>query len=333
MNVGMIRRIRNIIRHSVMGLVALVMFGCTDPGANDASSQRLGSVDKSAESVVALTASGGIAGALGSGVIVGADGYVLVADHVASSGLGVEIVTRRGLRPVRVIARDPVLDLRLVRSAGLRGPVIPGLRETPLQQGMKVWAVGVGAGTPEPRSGTVIATDTVVDAVLPTTPLIETDIRLAPGDSGGALLDGEGRLVGLLAATRHHGDRVRSLAIPAGAIGRFLAYVEAGEVPTRGWLGLYLHTGRPSGLVVASMAAGSPAIAGGLKAGDRITRINGEPVGDRARFQALIGALSPGDPVQLEFVREGEALRREIRTGRLPQAMSGGGSPETVESD
>lgn len=308
------------MRCALAGLM-LLMSACPAPdgSAGESGTYRMAAVATSAESVVALTASGGIAGAIGSGVIVGAGGYVLVADHVASTGFDIEVVTRQGLRPVQRIARDPVFDLQLVRSAGLHGPVIAGLRETSPEPGMRVWAVGVGSGSPEPRPGTVTAVDIVVEAVLPAQALVKTDIRLAPGDSGGALLDAEGRLVGLLAAARGDGDRAQAVAIPAEAIGRFLARVEADQLPDRGWLGLYVRETRSRGLVVVSFANDSPALAGGLQTGDRILRLDGEPVGDRGRFRALVGAIAPGQAVQLVFLRDGEQLQRTVTTARLPQ--------------
>lgn len=304
---------------SVVLLVVLVIAGCTDPGTDESAMQWQGSVEKSAGSVVALTASGGIAGAIGSGVIVGAGGYVLIADHVASSGLDIEIATRHGSRSVSVIARDPVLDLQLVHAPGLRGPVVSGLRGTELEPGTEVWAVGAGNGSRTPRAGTVTATETVVDAILPAQPLIETDIRLTPGDSGGALLDADGRLAGLLVGTRVDVDRVQAVSIPAAAIGRFLDRIESEHWPERGTLGLELREVREPGLVVVALPDRGAAGVEGLQVGDRITHINGESVRDRARLQALVAAMGPGRSVRLDVVRGNEYLQREVTTTLLPQ--------------
>ena len=326
-------------RHMVIALffALLVTVGCSDDisGTDPLEGGGVPGWQRNAESVVALTGSWQGVGVIGSGIIVGADGYLLVADHVGSVGIDVTVLTPQGLLPVHTIVRDPVLDLQLVHVPGLQGPVISGLRDSALKPGMPVWAVGAGKGSRMPRKGTVTSIGAEVDRLLPGQALTKTDIRLGPGDSGGALLDDQGKLAGVLVAARAEAGKGEAASVSVGAIRDFLDRIASGELPERGALDIEVRETRNPGLVVVSQSHRRSAGVGELQVGDRITHMNGEPIGDRARFKAVLGAMGPGRPVQIDLLRGNEYLQIDVVTVPLPQpgfANSAGGSSETGES-
>ncbi|MDZ7787363.1 MAG: PDZ domain-containing protein [Halofilum sp. (in: g-proteobacteria)] len=282
-------------------------------------------VRSAAPGVVALTAGNGIAGSIGSGVVIGRDGLVLAADHVAAFGAAVEVRVDGRIIPTRTVARDPVADLHLLQAAGLDRPVVSIAEAGSLQAGDRVWAIGAGAIGMTARAGTVTASDQVIDELLPDVPLTLVETPLRRGDSGGALLGLDGRLVGLLTAVRDSPDSATAIAaaIPGSVIRRFLYRVQERRLPPRGWLGVELDTPllSPSGLTISSIHTGSPAAAAGLRAGDRIIAIDDEPVRETTLFHARVAGRSPGERVSLRIGRSGTVVERSITVGHLPQPM------------
>jgi S1-C subfamily serine protease len=272
--------------------------------------------------VAALEVSGpGGRGGAGSGVIVSDDGLLLTNAHVvARSTRGRAVFSDGSEAPVEVIGADPLSDLAVVRARGATPPPATLGDAAGLQVGQLVVAVG----NPFGLAGSVTAG--VVSALgrsLPTREgraarvvedVIQTDAALNPGNSGGALADARGRVVGINTAVAGWG---LGLAVPINDTSRRIVQtlVRDGRV-RRAYLGLVsspvplpaelaARTGQRRGLQVLDVIAGSPADRAGLKAGDLVLEAGRAPVAAAQSLQRLLFAEAIGQPLPVTVVRRG----------------------------
>jgi S1-C subfamily serine protease len=272
--------------------------------------------------VAALEVSGpGGRGGAGSGVIVSDDGLLLTNAHVVASSTGGRAVFSDGSEaPVQVVGADPLSDLAVVRARGVTPPPATLGDAAGLQVGQLVVAVG----NPFGLAGSVTAG--VVSALgrsLPTRDgraarvvedVIQTDAALNPGNSGGALADSHGRVVGINTAVAGWG---LGLAVPINDTSRRIVatLVRDGRV-RRAYLGLVsspvplpaelaARTGQRRGLQVLDVIAGSPADRAGLKAGDLVLEAGRAPVAAAQSLQRLLFAEAIGQPLPVTVVRRG----------------------------
>lgn len=171
-------------------------------------------------SVVMLTAANGLAGRVGSGVVVDARGLVLTADHVASRGPALQVRVGDAVLPAHTVTRDPAVDLHLLYVPGLERRATRIAQRDDLRPGHEVWLI---AGGGDIRAGRVLSAARSLPAVLPEVSLVVCDVSAEPGESGGGLFDRRGRLRGMLLAVRGAQDGARSASIPVGDIRAFLA--------------------------------------------------------------------------------------------------------------
>ena len=270
---------------------------------------------------------------LGSGVIVGPEGYVLTNHHVISGADEIQVALPDGRHArAEVVGSDRDTDLALLRI-GLEGlPAIVLGDSHALQVGDVVLAIGNPFGVGQTVTlGIVSATGRRGLGINTFEDFIQTDAAINPGNSGGALVDAAGRLVGVNTAifSRSGGSLGIGFAIPthlAQAVMTQLA--EHGRV-IRGWLGIQIQDldprlaasfglGRPGGVVVAGVLRGGPAHRAGIAPGDVILRIEGEPVSDVRAALDRIAARRPGTRLELEGLREGVPRRWEAVVGERP---------------
>jgi serine protease Do len=264
----------------------------------------------------------------GSGVVITPDGFVLTSAHVvAGTDKGVASFVDGRELTVEVVGSDPLSDLAVLRaeSSDLAAAEL-GDAET-LQVGQLVVAIG----NPNGFAGSVTAG--VVSALgrsLPTRSgsatrivenVIQTDAALNPGNSGGALADGSGRVVGINTAVAGVG---LGLAVPINATtrkivgalmteGRFRrAYIgiAGGSRPLPPRLAATL--GRGSGIEVVQVVDGSPADRAGLRPEDLIVEVDGEPVAGVDDLQRLMAGELIGRGVTTQLLRQGKRLDVEL---------------------
>ena len=273
------------------------------------------SVLPSVASIVVRTARGGGAG---SATVVEEGGVLLTSAHVVAGASSAEAGFPDGTGVhVDVVGRDPLSDLAVLRA---RGPVPP-----PVELGdaarLRVGQLVVAKGNPLGLAGSVTAG--IVSALgrsLPTTSgrvvdeVIQTDAALNPGNSGGALADGSGRMVGVNTAVAGVG---LGLAVPINATTREIirGLLANGRV-RRAWLGiagarirlapdLAARIGSPTGLQVADVIAGSPADRAGLHRGDVVVALARRPIRTVTEVQALMVENAIGVPVEMTVWRNG----------------------------
>ena len=277
-------------------------------------------------SVVAIEA--GLGG--GSGVIWSADGIIVTNNHVVEGAGTVEVVFASGRRlPATVRAGDPVTDLAVLAVKADDLPPAEFASELP-----RVGELAVAIGNPLGFENTVTAG--IVSGVNRSLPgggnalvdLIQTDAAISPGNSGGALVGADGRVMGINVAYIPPQARAVAIgfAIPAGTVIDVVReLLENGEVE-HAFLGVRPAELTPQiaeqfdvqverGVIVLSVVEGSAAEESGLQAGDVITALDGEPVEDVGDFLSALRQRSPGDTIELRIVRDGEeqTLTAELR--------------------
>jgi S1-C subfamily serine protease len=282
-----------------------------------------------------LTRRGRTVGA-GSGVVITPDGFLLTSAHVVDGGAGRirgSFTDGRELT-LRMVGADPLSDLALLRADEPAPAPAPLGDAATLRVGQLVVAIG------NPHGFASSVTAGVVSALgrsLPTRAgravrivddVIQTDAALNPGNSGGALVDGRGRVVGINTAVAGVG---LGLAVPVNATTRQIvgALMHDGRV-RRAWIGiaggarplppaLAAALGRDTGMEVVEVIADSPADRAGVRPEDLVVAVGDEPVGGVNDLQRLLTADTIDRPVELEVYRGGTQRRlalvpRELAT-------------------
>jgi len=306
----------------------------SEQDALDAYSNAVISVaERLAPSVANLRVSRGRRLGGGSAVVITPDGFLVTSAHVvdgSTRGGRASFVDGRELA-FSVVGSDPHSDLAVLR-ADADELVAAELGDA---EGLRVGQLVVAIGNPNGFAGSVTAG--VVSALgrsLPTAGgrivdnVIQTDAALNPGNSGGALADGRGRVVGINTAVAGVG---LGLAVPVNAATRAIvgALMTEGRF-RRAYLGIAggsrplpprvaRRLGRDSGVEVVQVAGDSPAAAAGLRAEDLIVELDGQPVTDVADIQRRMVVEKIGEPVALRVLREG----RELELSLVPAELAG----------
>ncbi len=275
---------------------------------------------------------------LGSGVIIDPAGLVVTNYHVieGASEVKVALADKREF-DAEIVLKDEHSDLAVMRlkAASERFPALEFGNSDELQVGDLVLAIGDPFGVGQ------TVTHGIVSAVARTQVgisdyqfFIQTDAAINPGNSGGALVDLKGRLVGINTAiySRSGGSQGIGFAIPANMVRVVVTSARGGSAAVkRPWLGAKLQDvtpvsaeslglKRPSGALVASLAAGSPAARAGIKTGDLIVSIDGTPVDDPNAFDYRFATKPLGGTAQIGLVRQGRELAVAVALQSIPEA-------------
>jgi len=287
--------------------------------------------ERLAPSVANLRVSRGRRAGGGSAVVITPDGFMLTSAHVVEGSTRpgrASFVDGRELR-FEVVGSDPHSDLAVLRADA--ADLVPA--ELGDAERLRVGQLVVAIGNPNGFAGSVTAG--VISALgrsLPTGSgrivdnVIQTDAALNPGNSGGALADGRGRVIGVNTAVAGVG---LGLAVPVNAATRAIlgALMTEGRF-RRAYLGiaggarplpprLARRLGRASGVEVVQVADDSPAAAAGLRSEDLIVELDGEPVTDVADLQRLMVVEKIGAAISLKVLRQGRALELSLVPAEL----------------
>ncbi len=257
---------------------------------------------------------------MGSGVLVSEDGYILTNHHVISSAQNIQIGLWDGRIALgQVVGSDPQTDLAVLKI-NLNGlPIIPIAESQPVRVGDVVLAIGNALGLSHTVTmGIVSATERTTLDSLAFEGFIQTDAAINAGNSGGALINAHGDLIGI--NTRHLGGATGAqnigFAIPMATAREVMKQIiDYGSV-RRGWLGAWVSNLPPNtsaegklqaaGLIVRNVPRGGPAWQAGIREGDEIISLNGEPAVDSQAFELKIAMSQPGTQVELEVSRNGQ---------------------------
>ncbi|HEY1978488.1 MAG TPA: DegQ family serine endoprotease [Xanthobacteraceae bacterium] len=275
---------------------------------------------------------------LGSGVLVDPSGLVVTNYHVieGSSEVKVALSDKREF-DADIILKDQRSDLAVLRVKGAkeRFPTLDFADSDALQVGDVVLAIGDPFGVGQ------TVTHGIVSAVARTQIgtsdyqfFIQTDAAINPGNSGGALVDMNGRLVGINSAiySRSGGSQGIGFAIPANMVRVVVSSAQHGGTGVkRPWLGAKLQAvtpeiaeslglPRPAGALVANLAPGGPAARAGIKTSDLIVSVDGTPVDDPNAFDYRFATKPLGGVAVVGLVRQGKQLTAQIALESLPDS-------------
>jgi serine protease Do len=270
---------------------------------------------------------------IGSGVIVTKDGYILTNNHVVDGADEVKVALQDGREfTAKVIGRDPKSDVAVIRIDAKDLPAVQMANSDKVEVGDVVLAIGNPFGIGQTvTTGIVSATGRAGALGLDYEDFIQTDAAINPGNSGGALVDAEGRLIGINTAilSRSGGNQGIGFAIPVNlARDVMTSLVKDGRVD-RGYLGVMIQDVNPTlakefklkdtkGALVGDVTSDSPAEKAGIKSGDVIVEFNGKDVTDSRHLKLEVARTSPGSTVPLKVLRDGDTKTLEVKVKELP---------------
>ncbi len=270
---------------------------------------------------------------LGSGVIITKDGYILTNNHVVDGANDVKVTLQDGREfTAKVVGRDSKSDIAVVKIDAIDLPTVPVADSDKVEVGDVVLAVGNPFGVGQTvTTGIVSATGRGNLGIEDYEDFIQTDAAINPGNSGGALVDIDGRLIGINTAimTRSGGSQGVGFAIPSDlACSVMHSLIAYGHV-TRGYLGVKIQNVTPklaqefklkdaSGALVADVVPDGPAAKAGFKDGDVVVAFNGKKVADGLHLQLAVAATNPGATVPVEIVRNGKTETLNVAVKQLP---------------
>ena len=270
---------------------------------------------------------------LGSGVIVTADGYVLTNNHVVQAADEIAVALSDGRRvDARLVGSDPETDLAVLKIDLPDLPVMIFGRSETLKVGDVVLAIGnpfnvgqtVTMGIVSALGRTNLGINTFEN-------FIQTDAAINEGNSGGALVDSNGHLVGINTAifSRTGGSIGIGFAIPTSIVTQVMDQIVQNGRVKRGYFGIELYDITPElvdalrlkrkeGVVVRGVLRNGPAGNGGMEPGDVIVSINGVNVSERRAMLNQIAQLEPGAMASVHVLRDAKEMNLKIRVGERP---------------
>ncbi len=272
---------------------------------------------------------------LGSGVIVGSDGIIVTNNHVVEAGEEFRVVLndRREFQ-AELVMKDPRTDLAVLRIDP-KGQTLPSLSYADtrnVQIGDLVLAIGNPFGVGQTvTSGIVSALARTDVGASDIGSFIQTDASINPGNSGGALVDMEGRLVGVnsMIFSKGGGSNGIGFAIPAEMVKRVVDAAVHGGSLVRPWLGAKgttidgtkaaaLGLDRPRGVLISAVYAGGPADKAGLREGDVVLTVDGREVFDDRGMKFIAATKAEGETVSLSVLRGGKVRDVSVRMAAPP---------------
>jgi len=272
--------------------------------------------------------------ALGSGVIVSPEGYILTNNHVIDGATDVRVTLsdKREFK-ARIIGADPKTDVAVLRiDAKNLTPITIG-DSSKVQVGDVALAIGDPFGVGQTvTKGIISATGRGGLGIEDYEDFLQTDAPINPGNSGGALINDRGELVGLNTAIISHGSggsQGIGFAVPANLARQVMDQVLKNGHVTRAYLGIYPQDVTPAmakafgekdtqGIVVGDVSPNSPAKEAGIQRGDIILQINGKPVTDSNQLRMSVSMMQPGTELKLKTLRNGTERDATVKLAEMP---------------
>jgi serine protease Do len=285
---------------------------------------------------------------LGSGVIVSPDGYILTNNHVIDKATDIKVMLpdKREF-PGKVVGADPKTDIAVVKIAATGLPTIAFGDSSKLEVGDYAFAIGNPFGVGETATmGIISATGRNGLDIEDYEDFIQTDAAINPGNSGGALLNARGELIGINTAILSGGsggNQGIGFAIPINMAKYVMDQILKHGKVVRGYIGVGVQEVTPDlakafnvppekGALVGSVVEGSPGDKAGLKRGDIITELNGQPVTGNNDLRLKVGAMTPGTVIHLKVDRNGKPEDVNVTLGEAPTGKVGNGGEGAVEN-
>jgi serine protease DegQ len=270
---------------------------------------------------------------LGSGVIVGVEGYVITNNHVVEAADEIQVALNDGRQALaKVVGVDPESDLAILKINLGNLPVVTFAQPDKLQVGDVVLAIGNPFGVGQTVTmGIVSALGRSHLGINTFENFIQTDAAINPGNSGGALIDASGHLVGINTAiySRTGGSMGIGFAIPVSLARQVMEQIIQSGSVTRGWIGVGVQDLNPElaesfqlpdtkGVLIASVMPGSPAAKSGIRPGDVLLAVDGKPLPDSSVMLNVIAAVAPGKTTSVKLLRQGKPMELKVLVGKRP---------------
>jgi serine protease Do len=281
---------------------------------------------------------------LGSGVIISPDGYIVTNQHVIDGAVDIRVtMSNREVLSAKLIGSDPLTDLAVIKVNGTNLPSVPWGNSTSLRPGQTVLAFG------NPYGYRFTVTRGIISALNRPNPdpsdrrklgeFIQTDAAINPGNSGGALVNARGELIGINTFLISSSGSFAGMgfAIPAQIVQPTVeTLIRDGKV-THAYIGIQIADVTPDnakffqmkkaeGALVSQVEPDAPGAKAGLRTGDVITELDGQPVADAGQLQMLVGQKRPGDTVHLGVMRDSKLTSVAVKL----EALGSGKSAETA---
>jgi len=278
---------------------------------------------------------------LGSGVIISPDGYIVTNNHVVDGATDIRVtMSDRQVLSAKLIGTDPLTDLAVIKVSAPNLPSVPWGDSAKLRRGQTVLAFG------NPYGFRFTVTRGIVSALNRPNPdasdrrkpgqFIQTDAAINPGNSGGALVDARGELIGIntFLISSNGSFSGMGFAIPTQiAEPTVEALIRDGKI-SHGYIGIgisdvtpdnakFFHMTNATGAVVTQVDPNTPGGRAGLKTGDVIASLNGQPVTDAGELQMQVGQKRPGDTIKLEVERDGKNVSIPVTLEAMGAAAGG----------
>jgi len=287
---------------------------------------------------------------LGSGVVVTADGYILTNDHVVDGADEIKVTFEKDKREfsAKIIGKDPKTDIAVLKIDAKDLPFATLGDSDTLEVGDRVLAIGNPFGIGQTVTvGIVSALSRGGMGIEDYEDFIQTDASINPGNSGGALVDAEGRLVGINTAilSRSGGNQGVGFAVPIGLARHVMDQLVTSGKVVRGYLGVQIQDVTPdlakelglaenSGAIVADVTENSAAADAGLKNRDVIVEVNGKAVHDSRNLKLMIGRTPPGEKVDVKVIRDGKEKAFKVTLKEMPgEQVASAGNRDLESSD
>lgn len=270
---------------------------------------------------------------LGSGVIVSHEGYVLTNNHVVEGADEIEVVLTDGRKaPAKIVGLDPETDLAVIKIDLDKLPVIVLGQSELARVGDVVLAIGNPFGVGQTVTmGIISALGRNNLHINSFENFIQTDAAINFGNSGGALVDTRGNLIGINTAiySQSGGSVGIGFAIPVSTAKTVMeAIIKDGHV-VRGWIGVEtqditpelaqsFNLQRSSGAIIAGVVRNGPADKAGIVPGDILLAVEGKPVGDTTEMLNLIAQLPPGGKAKMTVLRKNREAALDVMVGKRP---------------
>jgi Do/DeqQ family serine protease len=270
---------------------------------------------------------------LGSGVVVSPDGYILTNNHVVEGATDVKVsFADKEEYPAKVIGTDKYTDVAVLKINKSGLTTLPFADSARAQVGDVVLAIGEPFGLGQTVTmGIISAKGRAGLGIERFEDFIQTDASINRGNSGGALIDTHGDLVGINTAIlsgETGGNQGIGFAIPANLARNIMDQIMKNGKVTRGYMGILPQELTPEmakafgvpnshGVAIAQVEPKSPAQEAGLKVGDVITAVNGTPVDDVNSFRLQIAGFAPKTTVHLKVDRNGQAMEAAVTLGEF----------------
>ena len=283
--------------------------------------------------VVEITAQSAAAGQLGgggtatgSGWVLDSEGRIVTNQHVVDGASEVTVKFHDGSEiQADVVGTDPSSDVALLKLKEVPDDLQPLERGS--ADSLRIGDPVVAIGSPFGLEGTVTAgivsaknrqlqapNSYTIDGA------IQTDAALNHGNSGGPLLDLDGRVVGMNSqiASESGGNDGIGYAVPIETIERVVEQLKSGGAVQYAYLGVQIGDAQGGGAQIGEVRSGSPAADAGLEAGDVVTKLDGDEIGTGDELRSAIATQKPGDKIELTVQRDGDSKTITVTLGTRP---------------